>query len=255
MTTRKTSQRFQGKIAAVTGGNSGIGLAAAKAYAAEGARVAILGRDKTTLEQARKELGPDAIAVQGDVSKLADIERFLGEVKSKAGRIDALFVNAGIGRFAPIEASDEELYDSTFAINVKGAYFTIQRALPLMPKGSAIAINASTVIEMGMPNASIYAASKAAVASLARSLTTELAPRGVRINVVNPGPIETPIFGRMGLDAEATRGMVAQIQSQVPLGRMGNPEEIASAVLFLTSDESSYVHGASLLVDGGMSRP
>lgn len=254
MTTSTPSQRFQGKVALVTGGNSGIGLATAKAYAREGARVAIFGRDKVTLEQARKELGPNAIAVQGDIAKLADIERLIGEVKSKAGRIDALFVNAGVGRFEPIEKSDEELFDLTFDVNVKGAYFTIQKALPLMPRGSAIAINASSVIEMGMPTTSVYTASKAAVASLARSLTNELAPRGVRLNIVNPGPIETPIFGRMGLDAETTKGMVAQILSQSPLGRIGNPEEIASAVLFLTSDDSSYIHGASLLVDGGISR-
>lgn len=255
MTTSNHSHRFQGKVALVTGGNSGIGLATAKAYASEGARVAIFGRDKATLEQARKELGPNAIAVQGDIAKLADIERLIGEVKSKAGRIDALFVNAGIGRFAPIEQSDEELFDQTFAVNVKGAYFTIQKALPLMPRGSAIAINASSVVEMGMPTTSVYTASKAAVASLARTLTNELAPRGVRLNVVNPGPIETPIFGRMGLDAETTKGMVAQILSQSPLGRIGSPEEIAQAVLFLTSDQSSYIHGASLLVDGGISRP
>lgn len=255
MSTHTKSRRFQGKVAVVTGGNSGIGLAAAKAYANEGARVAILGRDRDTLEQARRSIGPDTIAVQGDVAKLEDLDRLFREVKAQAGRIDALFVNAGVGKFLPIEASDEQLYDWTFDINVKGAYFTVQKALPLMGQGTAIVINGSCVVEMGMPAASIYAASKAAVNSLARSLTMELAPRGVRINVVNPGPIETPIFNRMGMDAESTKGMVTQIQSQVPLGRMGNPEEIASAVLFLTSEDSSFVHGATLLVDGGMSRP
>lgn len=250
-----TTQRFQGKVAVVTGGNSGIGLAAAKAYAREGARVAIFGRDEKTLAQAKKELGDGAIAVQGDAAKLGDLDRFFAEVRSKAGRVDALFVNAGVGRFEPIEKSDEALYDLTFDVNVKGAYFTIQKALPLMPRGGAIVLNASCVVEMGLPASSVYTASKAAVASLARTLTTELAPRGVRINVVNPGPIETPIFGRMGLDAEATKGMVAHLTSQVPLGRMGAPEEIADAVLFLTSEQSSFVHGASLLVDGGISRP
>lgn len=255
MSLQSNTKRFQGKVAVVTGGNSGIGLAAAKAYAKEGARVAILGRDKETLEQARVAIGEGTIAVQGDVAKLADIDRLIHEVESKAGRIDALFVNAGVGKFQPIEASDEALFDLTFDVNVKGAYFTIQKALPLMKSGSAIAINGSAVVEMGMATASVYAASKAAVASLARSLTTELAPRGVRLNVVNPGPVETPIFGRMGLEPEATRGMVAHIQSQVPLGRMGHPEEIADAVLFLTSEQSSFIHGASLLVDGGMSRP
>lgn len=250
-----TQRRFQGKVAVVTGGNSGIGLAAAKAYAKEGARVAIFGRDKATLESARKEIGPDTIAVQGDIAKLGDIDRLMGEVGSKAGRIDALFVNAGVGKFLPVEASDEQLFDWTFDINVKGAYFTIQKALPLMGRGSAIVLNGSCVVDMGMPSASVYTATKAAVNSFARSLTNELAPRGVRINVVNPGPIETPIFDRMGMDADSTKGMVMHITSQVPLGRMGNPEEIADVVLFLTSDDSSYVHGASLLVDGGMSRP
>jgi NAD(P)-dependent dehydrogenase (short-subunit alcohol dehydrogenase family) len=239
MSTQSKAQRFQGKVAVVTGGNSGIGLAAAKAYAREGARVAILGRDKVTLEQARRDIGPDTIAVQGDVSKLADI--------------DALFVNAGVGKFVPIEASDEQLFDWTFDINVKGAFFTIQKALPLMGKGSAIVINGSCVVEMGMPASSVYTATKAAVNAFARTLASELAPKGVRINVVNPGPVETPIFNRMGMDAAATKDMVAGIRSQVPLGRMGNPEELADAVLFLTSDDSSYIHGASLLVDGGMS--
>jgi NAD(P)-dependent dehydrogenase (short-subunit alcohol dehydrogenase family) len=255
MVTQSRAQRFQGKVAVVTGGNSGIGLAAAKAYAREGARVAILGRDKTTLEQARREIGPDTIAVQGDVSKLADIDRLIGEVKSKAGRIDALFVNAGVGKFLPIEASDEQLFDWTFDINVKGAFFTVQKALPLMGKGSAIVLNGSCVVEMGMQATSVYSATKAAVNSFARSLTGELAPKGVRINVVNPGPVETPIFNRMGLGAEATKEMLTGIQSQVPLGRMGSPDELADVVLFLSSDESSYIHGASLLVDGGISRP
>ncbi len=255
MPTTTQPRRFQGKVAVVTGGYSGIGLAAAKAYAKEGARVAILGRDKVTVEQARKEIGPDTIAVQGDVAKLADLDRLIAEVKGQAGRIDALFVNAGVGKFLPIEASDEDLYDWTFDINVKGAYFTVKKALPLMGPGSAIVLNGSCVVEMGMPSASIYTASKAAVNSLARSLMGELAPQGIRINIVNPGPIETPIFNRMGMDAESTKGMVEGIRSQVPLGRMGNPEEIADAVLYLTSDDSSYVHGATLLVDGGMSRP
>ncbi|MBK7642295.1 MAG: SDR family oxidoreductase [Planctomycetes bacterium] len=244
--------RFQNKVALVTGGNSGIGLAAAQAFAKEGARVAIAGRDPETLKQAHATLGANAIAIQADVSKLADIDRVLAQVKKEAGRIDALFVNAGVGHFAPIEASDEAFFDKQFATNVKGAYFTIQKALPLMPKGSSIVINASSVVNLGMPNASVYAATKAAVASLARTLTMELAPRGIRINVVNPGPIETPIFERMGLPAEALKEMGAQIVSQVPLRRFGSPEDIAAAVLYLSSDEASYVHGTSLAVDGGM---
>jgi NAD(P)-dependent dehydrogenase (short-subunit alcohol dehydrogenase family) len=254
MSSSIAQKKFQGKVAVVTGGNSGIGLAAAKAFAAEGARVAILGRDPETLAAAHKEIGSATIAVQGDVAKLADIDRLIREVREKAGRIDALFVNAGVGNFLPIEAVDEANFDLTLGVNVKGAFFTIQKALPLMPRGSAIVINASCVVEMGMPASSVYTASKTAVNSLARSLTSELAPRGVRINVVNPGPVETPIFGRMGLDGESLKKMVAGIQAQVPLGRMGNPEEVAAAVLFLASEEASFIHGAALLVDGGTSR-
>lgn len=247
------TQRFSGKIVLVTGGNSGIGLAAAKAFAAEGARVAIAGRDPETLRQAKADLGASAIAVQADVAKLADIDRVIAEVKKQAGRIDALFVNAGVGQFAPIESVDEAFFDRQMNTNVKGAYFTVQRALPLMPKGSAITINASAVVDMGMPNSSVYTATKAAVASLARTLALELAPRGVRLNIVNPGPVETPIFGRMGLTPDATQAMVGQIISQVPLGRLGSPEEIASAVLFLSSDDAGFIHGASLSIDGGLS--
>jgi NAD(P)-dependent dehydrogenase (short-subunit alcohol dehydrogenase family) len=187
------------------------------------------------------------------VAKLADIDRVIAEVKKHAGRIDALFVNAGIGQFAPIEAVDEPFFDRMMDVNVKGAYFTILKALPLMPKGSAITINASAVVDLGLPNSSVYTATKAAVASLARSLALELAPRGIRLNIVNPGPIETPIFGRMGLSEDATRTMVGQIVAQVPLARIGSPEDIANAVLFLCSDDAAFIHGASLNIDGGMS--
>jgi NAD(P)-dependent dehydrogenase (short-subunit alcohol dehydrogenase family) len=247
-----STQRFQNKVALVTGGNSGIGLAAAQAFAREGARVAIAGRDPETLETARKTLGPNAIAVQADVSKLADIDRMLAQVKKEAGRIDALFVNAGVGKFVPLEQSDEALFDWHFGINVKGAYFTIQKALPLMKPGSTIVVNASSVVNLGLPNSSVYTATKAAVASLARSLALELAPKGIRLNIVNPGPIETPIFERMGLPPEVLKQMGEQIASQVPQKRFGSPEDIAHAVLYLSSDESGFVHGASLAVDGGL---
>src|SRR5215203_2596139 len=197
-----STQRFQGKVALVTGGNSGIGLAAAKAFAAEGARVVITGRDPETLRQAKTNLGVSAIAVQGDIAQVADVDRLMSEVKKQAGRIDVLFVNAGIAQFAPIQDVDEAFFDRHMATNVKGVYFTVQRALPLMANGGAITINASSVVDMGLPNSSVYTATKAAVASLARSLALELAPRGIRLNIVNPGPVETPIFGRMGLPAE-----------------------------------------------------
>jgi len=246
------SNRFQNKIVLVTGGNSGIGLAAAQAFAKEGARVVVAGRDPKTLEQAKASIGANAIVVQADVAKLADIDRVIAETAKLSGRIDVLFVNAGTGAFLPIEASDEELFDRLVATNVKGAYFTIQKALPHMREGSSIVINASSVVDMGIPNSSVYTATKAAVASLARSLALELGPRGIRLNVVNPGPTETPIFGRMGLDAETTKAMAAQIIAGVPMKRFGAPEEVARAVLFLASDEASFVHGASLGVDGGM---
>ncbi|MBL8863918.1 MAG: glucose 1-dehydrogenase [Planctomycetes bacterium] len=247
-----SKDRFQGKIVLVTGGNSGIGLAAAQGFAQEGARVAIAGRDPQTLKAALASLPGDALAIQADVARLSDLDRVIGDVVQAAGRIDALFVNAGIGFFAPIEASDEDLFDRQFAVNVKGAYFTIQKALPHMQPGSAIVINASSVVGMGLPNSSVYTATKAAIASLARSLALELAPRGIRLNVVNPGPTETPIFDRMGLDPEAAKGMTAQITASVPLQRFGSPDEIARAVLFLASDEASFVHGAALSVDGGL---
>ncbi len=244
--------RFQDKVALVTGGNSGIGLATAQAFAREGARVAIAGRDPETLKQAKASLGTNAIAIQADVAKLADIDRAIAQVAKEAGRIDVLFVNAGIAHFAPIEASDEAFFDRQFAINVKGAFFTIQKALPLMKPGSAIVINASSVVNVGMPNSAVYAATKAAVGSLARSLALELAPKGIRLNVVHPGPIETPIFGRMGLPAETTQEMAGHILAGVPLKRFGAPEDVARAVLFLASDEAGYVHGTSLTIDGGM---
>jgi NAD(P)-dependent dehydrogenase (short-subunit alcohol dehydrogenase family) len=247
-----SNNRFQGKVALVTGGNSGIGLAAAQAFAREGARVVVAGRDSESLKQAQASLGARGHAVQADVSKLADVDRTILETVKVGGTIDVVFVNAGIGYFAPIEASDEDFFDRQFAVNVKGAYFTIQKALPHMKPGSSIVINASTVVDMGMPNSSVYTATKAAVASLARSLALELAPRGIRLNIVNPGPVETPIFAKMGLDADTTKAMAAQIVSSVPQKRFAAPEEIARAVLFLASDEASFVHGASLSVDGGM---
>ncbi|MCK6570186.1 SDR family oxidoreductase [Myxococcota bacterium] len=246
------AQRFQGKVAVVTGGNSGIGLAAAKGFAAEGARVAILGRDAKTLESAKRELGASAIAVQGDVARTADLTKLFAAVKQEAGRVDVLFVNAGIALFSPIERVDEDFFDRHFDINVKGAYFTIQKALPLMPKGASVVLNATSLVDQGMPNSSVYTATKAALASLARTLARELAGRGIRLNVVHPGPIETPIYGRLGMTPDELEGMASAIQAQVPLSRFGGADEVARAVLFLASDEASFVHGAALHVDGGM---
>ncbi len=246
-----TSQ-FEGKVVLITGGNSGIGLATARAFKAEGARIAITGRDPKTLKTAQEELGRDALVVQSDAASVADAERLVAAVRDRFGRLDVIFINAGVGKFVPFDQSSEELFDETFAINIRGAYFLVQKALPLLGPGSAIVLNATTAIAMGMPGSSIYTASKAALASLARTLAAELAERGIRVNVVNPGPITTPILGRMGLPKEALDQVKESIRVQVPLKRFGDADDIAAAVLYLAG--AGYVTGTELFVDGGMSR-
>ena len=245
-------QRFKDKVAVVTGGNSGIGLATAKAFIREGARVAITGRSDATLKTAQKELGPDALVIKSDVSRVPEIASAMEQIKQKYGRIDALFVNAGIGRFVPFEAVTEEFFDETMATNLKGAFFTVQKAVPLFSRGAAVVLNASINAHMGMPNSSVYGASKAAVVNLAKTLSADLLQRGVRVNVVSPGPVATPILDRMGLPEEQTRQTKEWITQQVPLKRFGQPDEIAAAVLYLSSSESEFVLGTELVVDGGM---
>jgi len=247
-----TKQWFAGKVAVVTGGNSGIGLATAKAYAQEGAKVAITGRDEKTLESAAREIGPDTLAISSDVAKVADIQKAMDAVGKKFGRIDALFINAGIGKFLPLEQVSEVFFDEIMNINLKGVFFTVQKALPFLTHGSAVVINASINAHMGMPNTTVYGASKAAVINFAKTMSAELVDRGIRVNVVSPGPITTNIITRMGLSPEEERKTREWIQSQVPMKRFGRPEEIASAVLYLTSEESSFVIGSELIVDGGM---
>ena len=246
------SERFKGKVAVVTGGNSGIGLATAKAYAREGAKVAIIGRSSASLKSAEKEIGPETLAIQADMSKVAEITSAMDQVRKKFGRIDALFVNAGIGKFVPFDEVTEQFFDETMATNLRGLFFTVQKAVPLFSKGAAVVLNASVSAHMGMPASSVYGASKAAVLNLAKTLSADLLPRGVRVNVVSPGPIATAIFDRMGLSEAEARQMKEAIVSQVPLKRFGQPDDIASAVLYLTSPESSYVVGTELVVDGGM---
>jgi NAD(P)-dependent dehydrogenase (short-subunit alcohol dehydrogenase family) len=241
-----------GKVAVVTGGNSGIGLATAKRFREEGAKVAITGRDQKTLDEAVKTIGGDVIAVQADVSKLGDLDKFYKIVADKFGKIDIVFANAGIAKFAPFADSTEALFDETFDINVKGVYFTIQKALPLLNEGASIIINSSVVNETGPHSASIYSATKAAVRSFARTLTTELIDRGIRVNVVSPGPITTPIFGRTGLPKEALDEFATTVKAKVPMKRFGEPEEIANTVLFLASPEASYITGVDINVDGGL---
>ena len=244
-------KRFEGKTVVVTGGNSGIGLATAKLFHDQGARVAISGRDQKTLDEAAKNIGADTLAVKADVSKLADIDKFFAQVTAKFGKIDTLFANAGIAKFAPVGDSTEQLFDETFDINVKGLYFTLQKALPHLNDNAGIVLNSSVVNAKGYPATTVYSATKAAVRSLARTFAAELVDRGIRVNVVSPGPIETPILGRGGMPQAAQEQFAENIKARVPMKRFGTPEEVGHAVLFLASSEASYITGVDLKVDGG----
>lgn len=243
--------RLNGKVAVVTGGNSGIGLATAKLFRAEGAKVAIAGRDQKTLDTAVKEIGGDTLAVRADVGKLEDIDKFYAAVKEKFGKIDVLFANAGIAKFVGIEDSTEKFFDEQFTINVKGLYFTIQKALPLLNAGASIILNSSVASSKGLAHSSVYSATKAAVRSFARTLTAELIGRGIRVNVVSPGPITTPILSRNGLSQEAMDDIARSLTAMVPAKRFGEPDEVGKAVVFLASPDSSYISGQELFVDGG----
>jgi NAD(P)-dependent dehydrogenase (short-subunit alcohol dehydrogenase family) len=244
--------RLTGKVAVVTGGNSGIGLASAKRLREEGARVAISGRNRKTLDEAVKIIGDGVLAVQADVAKLPDVDRFFAEVSKQFGKIDVLFVNAGIAKFAPLADTSESVFDEQFDINAKGAYFSVQKALPLLNDGASIILNTSTASIKGVPASSAYSATKAALRSFARTLAAELADRNIRVNAVAPGPIQTPIFERTGLPKEAIEEFAKEIVAKVPLKRFGRPEEIAGAVAFLASEDASYITGVELNVDGGM---
>lgn len=247
-------KKLDGKVAVVTGGNSGIGLATAREFKQQGAKVVITGRDQQTLDDAKRELGNDVLAVRSDTSRLADIDKLFAVVREKLGTIDVLFINAGVGKFVPLESVTEEFFDSIMDINFKGAYFTIQKALPLLNDNASIVLNASINAYIGMPNTSVYAASKAALITLARTLSAELVDRGIRVNVVSPGPVATPIFGKLGIAADALDEVVKNVQTQVPMKRFGRPEEIAKAVLFLASDDASFLLGTEIVADGGMSQ-
>ncbi|MBE9115076.1 glucose 1-dehydrogenase [Lusitaniella coriacea LEGE 07157] len=244
--------RLAGKAAVITGGNSGIGLETAKAFIREGARVIIFGRDRATLDKAVEELGEGAISVQGDVINEQDLERLFETAKEQFGGLDILFVNAGIAPAQPIETITEEFFDRIFDINVKGAFFTVQRALPLLRQGASVIFTTSIASTLGMPGMSAYSASKAAVRSLTRTLAAELVERGIRVNAISPGPIETPIHERSDLPSEVVEEIGQTIIQQVPAGRFGSAQEIAEPVVFLASDESSYMLGAELIIDGGM---
>jgi NAD(P)-dependent dehydrogenase (short-subunit alcohol dehydrogenase family) len=246
--------KLNGKIALITGGNSGIGLASAKALVAEGAQVIITGRRKAMVDQAVTEIGHGTIGITGDVSNLSDLDALYAEIKSRFGRLDILFANAGLAKLTPLDQVTEAQFDQEFNINVKGLFFSVQKALPLMPNGASIILNASIAAHAGMPAFSVYSATKAAVRSFARGWTTDLKDRKIRVNAVSPGPIETPIYTKMGLSAEQAQGFGETIVAQVPLGRFGQASEIASAVVFLASDEASYISGIDLVVDGGLSQ-
>ena len=244
--------KLSGKIALITGGNSGIGLATAKRFVAEGAKVYITGRRQANLDDAVKEIGSNVVGIQGDVAVPADLERLFEQIKRDEGRLDVVFANAGSGDFAALGSYTEEHFDKTFNANVKGLVFTVQGALPLLPDGATIVLNASIVSSKGFPNMGVYNATKAAVRSFARTWTNELKDRHIRVNVVSPGPIETPGITNLAADPETEKQFKAQMIAGVPLGRMGDADEIAKVVVFLASDDSSFVAGVELFVDGGM---
>ena len=245
---------LSGKVAVVTGGNSGIGLATAQELKDRGAKVAITGRSAESLQAAKTQLGGSTLSFQGDVTDLAHLESVFAETSEQLGKIDIVFINAGIAKFMPLESVTPEFFDEMMDINFKGAYFTVQKALPYLNEGASIVLNSSINAHIGMAGSSVYAASKAALITLVRTLSAELISKGIRVNAVSPGPIETPIFGRMGMSEEQTQEMAAGIKQQIPLGRFGKPEEIAKTVAFLASPDSSFIVGSEIIADGGMSQ-
>jgi NAD(P)-dependent dehydrogenase (short-subunit alcohol dehydrogenase family) len=249
------ARRLAGKIAVVTGGTTGIGLASAKRFAAEGARVFITGRRQAELDKAVTAIGGTAIGVQADSAKMADLNRLYAQVKADSGKIDILFANAGGGSNLPMGSITEEQYDDTFGRNVKGVLFTVQKALPLLVDGSSVILTGSTASVVAMPAFSVYGASKAALRSFARHWTLDLKERRIRVNVLSPGPTKTPgLLDLAGDDGAAQQSMLDQMASELPLGRVGDPDEIASVALFLASDDSSFVTGAELFADGGQAQ-
>jgi NAD(P)-dependent dehydrogenase (short-subunit alcohol dehydrogenase family) len=247
-------RKLEGKIALITGSNGGIGLATAKRFVSEGAYVFITGRRKAELDAAAKEIARNVTTIQGDVSKLDDLDRLFAQIKREKGKLDIVFANAGVAKYAPFGKITEELYDSIFNINVRGLLFTVQKALPLLPDGASIILNASIVASKGLAANSVYSATKAAVRSFARTWTTDLKDRRIRVNAVSPGSIDTPGLNDLLASSETGQQRLKMISNNVPLGRLGTPDEIAKAVVFLASDDSSYVTGTELFVDGGFAQ-
>ncbi len=247
-------KKLEGKIALITGGNSGIGLATAQLFKDEGAKVIVTASSLSTFDKAKAELGAHFDVIQADVSKTADLDRLMDTVKQKYGGLDVLVANAGIANFLPTTEITEDFYDRMMNINVRGLFFTVSKALPLLRKGSSVILTGSSISIKGMPGGSVYAATKAAVRSLARTWSTEIPPSQTRFNVLAPGPTETPIFSKAGFTEEQQKGFYDQILTTVPAGRMAKSEEMAKAALFLATSDSSYVVGTELFVDGGISQ-
>lgn len=244
-------KRFEGKIAVVTGGNSGIGLAAVQEFAKEGASVAFIGRDQNSIDQALATLSGNHLGFKGDITSQADLISFFTEIKNKYGQIDTLFVNAGISKTSSIAETSESFFDETFNINVRGAFFSVQKALPHLKDGGSIVLCTSIVSHFGGANSSVYSASKAAVRSFVQCFAAELLPRKIRVNSVSPGPTETPIIERSGIGNEKAQAIKDHLSQIIPMKRMGKPAEVAQAVLFLASENSSFTNGAEIMVDGG----
>ncbi len=246
-------ERLNGKRSLITGGTTGIGLETAREFLREGARVAITGRNPATLEAARQELGSDVLIIPADASDVAGQKAVAEAVRQAFGQLDVLFVNAGIADLRPVESWDEAAFDRSFAINIKGPFFLIQALLPIFANPASIVLNGSVNAHIGMANTSVYSASKAALLSLARTLSGELISRGIRVNAVSPGPVSTPLYNKLGLPETDLKAMAASLQSRIPAGRFGSPSEVARAIVFLASSESAFAVGSELLIDGGLS--
>jgi NAD(P)-dependent dehydrogenase (short-subunit alcohol dehydrogenase family) len=248
-----SEKKFEGKVVLITGGSSGIGFATAQEFSREGADVVITGRDEKTLSSSQRQLGARVVAIKADASRVADTQNLVEAVGRRFGRVDILVLNAGIPKYSPIGAITEEMFDETFNINVKGVFFTMQKSLPLLTQGAAVILVSSAIAHIGLPNSSVYAASKAAVISLARTFSGELMERGIRVNVVSPGVVNTPMLQRFGIPPDELDRFTENLRAQVPAKRFADPKEIARTVLFLASSDSSYIFGSEIIADGGMS--